>query len=291
MPAPQPAETVRASTLIDVATLRAHLDDASWHVFDCRVSRADPEAGGNADRAGPVPGARHADIDLELSGPRVPGVTGRHPLPDRAAWIARVEAWGVSPHVQVVAYDDSGGAVAARLWWMLRWIGHAAVAVLDGGWRAWVDAGFPVTQALPPDPLPTQTDYAQRAPLTRLVTADDVDGHEQILLDARDRARFRGEVEPIDPIAGHIPGARSAPSSENLDERGFFKPKEELRRRFETLFGDAAGRDIVCYCGSGITAAHNILALRHAGFDEPALYAGSWSEWINDPSRGIATGD
>jgi len=290
MPDPQPAEK-RAATLIDVATLRAHLDDPSWRIFDCRFSLADPKAGRSAYLAGHIPGALHADIDEHLSGPRVPGVTGRHPLPDRAAWIAQVEAWGISPDTQVVAYDDSGGAFAARLWWMLRWIGHAAVAVLDGGWRAWVDAGLPVTQALPPAPVPSRTDYARRAPLTRVVTADEVDGRRQLLLDARDRARFRGEVEPIDPVAGHIPSARCAPSSENLDERGFFKPTDELRRRFEALVADAAGKDVVCYCGSGITAAHNILALRHAGFDEPALYAGSWSEWINDPSRGVATGD
>ena len=288
MPDPQAR---RAETLVDVATLRAHVDDPSWRVFDCRFSLADPRAGRKAYLEGHIPGALYADIDEHLSGPRVPGVTGRHPLPDRAAWIAQVEAWGVSPDVQVVVYDDSGGAFAARLWWMLRWIGHAAVAVLDGGWRAWVDAGFPVTAVPPPPPVPSRTDYAQRAPLTRLVTADQIDGRAQIVLDARDRARFRGEIEPIDPIAGHIPGARSAPSNENLDERGLFKPKEELRRRFQALFGDAAGKDVVCYCGSGITAAHNILALRHAGFDEPALYAGSWSEWINDPSRGIATGD
>ena len=282
---------MRAETLIDAAALRAHLDDPALSIFDCRFSLADPSAGRKAYLAGHVPGARHADIDDDLSGPRVAGVTGRHPLPDRHAWIARVEAWGVSPNHQVVAYDDSGGAFAARLWWMLRSIGHAAVAVLDGGWRAWVDAGYPTTTELPPDPAPSRTDYARRRPLTRVVTADEIDGRRQALLDARDAARFRGDVEPIDPVAGHIPGARFAASSGNLDERGFFKPRDALRRRFEALLEGAPGHDVVCYCGSGITAAHNILALRHAGFDEPALYAGSWSEWINDPSRGIATGD
>src|SRR5690606_11166916 len=183
-----------------------------------------------------------------------------------------------------------GGAFAARLWWMLRWIGHSAVAVLDGGWRAWVDAGCPTATEIPQDPAPSCTDYARRRPLTRTVTADEIDAGRQALLDARDLARFRGEVEPIDPVAGHIPGARCAASSGNLDERGFFKPRDALRQRFDAILRGAPGRDVVCYCGSGITAAHNILALRHAGFDEPALYAGSWSEWINDPSRGIATG-
>jgi len=278
-------------TLIDVAALRARLDDPSIRIFDCRFSLADPSAGRKAYLAGHIPGARHADIDEDLSGPRVPGVTGRHPLPARDRWIDRVEAWGLSPLLDVVAYDDSGGAFAARLWWMLRSIGHSAVAVLDGGWRAWVSGGLPVTTAVPFDPPRSHTDYRRRRPLTRLVTADDIDARTQVLLDARDPARFRGEVEPIDPIAGHIPGARCAASSENLDERGFFKPREALRRRFDALLADAKGKDVVCYCGSGITAAHNILALRHAGFDEPLLYAGSWSEWINDPSRGIATGD
>src|SRR5690606_14879697 len=193
-----------------VPTLHAHLEDPAVRVFDCRFSLADPAAGRNAYLAGHIPGARHADIDEHLSGPRVLGVTGRHPLPDRAAWIARVEAWGVSPAIQVVAYAGSGGAFAARLWWMMRWIGHSSVAVLDGGWRAWLEAGHAVSTAVPEDGPPARTDYARRAPLTRLVTADEVNGRTQVLLDARDRARFRGDVEPIDPIAGHIPGARCA---------------------------------------------------------------------------------
>ena len=282
---------MQAETLIDVETLHAHLEDPRFRIFDCRFSLADPKAGREAYLAGHIPGARHADVDEHLSGVRVPGVTGRHPLPDRDAWIARVEAWGVSAAAQVVAYDDSGGAFAARLWWMLRSIGHSAVAVLDGGLRAWLDAGHALTTAIPEDPAPTRTDYAGRAALTRVVTADEVNGRTQVVLDARDRARFRGDVEPIDPVAGHIPDARCATSGENLDERGFFKPRDALRRRFGALLEGGAGKDVVCYCGSGITAAHNILALRHAGFEEPALYAGSWSEWINEPSRGIATGD
>src|SRR5690606_38027669 len=148
---------VHAETLIDVAALRAHLDDPALSIFDCRFSLADPAAGRKAYLAGHIPGARYADIDADLSGPRIAGVTGRHPLPARDAWIARVEAWGISPERQVVAYDDSGGAFAARLWWMLRWIGHSAVAVLDGGWRAWVDAGCPTATEMPQDPAPSRT--------------------------------------------------------------------------------------------------------------------------------------
>src|SRR5690606_21472753 len=187
----------------------------------------DPLAGRAAWRAGHIPGALHADIEADLSGPRIPGVTGRHPLPSRAAWIARVRAWGLTPRTEVAVYDDAGGAVAARMWWMLRWIGHTDVAVLDGGWQAWVAAGYPVTTAVPSFDGPVATaaaadDHADRAPLTRLVEADEIDGATQIVLDARDRRRFLGEIEPIDPIAGRIPGARSAPSSENLDADGRF---------------------------------------------------------------------
>jgi thiosulfate/3-mercaptopyruvate sulfurtransferase len=281
---------VSFQTLVPVHELSRHLDDAAWRVFDCRFSLADPAAGRNAYRSSHVPGALYADIDEDLSGPRIPGVTGRHPLPDRSEWIARVEEWGLMPHMQAVLYDDSGGAFAARMWWMLRWIGHADAAVLDGSWRAWVEAGLPVTDAAPPAPARAPSSYAERASLTRLAAADDIDGTRQRLLDARDGPRFRGEREPIDPIAGHIPGAKCAPSSENLDDRGLFVPKAALRERFERLVGRPGETNVVCYCGSGITAAHNVLALVHAGFDEPALYAGSWSEWITDSRRGIEIG-
>ncbi len=286
---------MRFRTLIAPAELARRLDDPGVRIFDCRFSLADPAAGRNAWREGHLPGALHADIDLDLSGPRIPGVTGRHPLPSRAEWIARARAWGLTPRTEVALYDDAGGAVAARMWWMLRWIGHEDVAVLDGGWQAWVSAGLPITAEIPTFAAPSADagagdDHETRAPLTRLVEADEIDGAAQIVLDARDRRRFLGEIEPIDPVAGHIPGARSAPSSENLDADGRFLPKDALRRRFARLIGERRGADVVCYCGSGITAAHNVLALVHAGFDEPRLYAGSWSEWITRPERAVETG-
>ncbi|MFS8608932.1 MAG: sulfurtransferase [Gammaproteobacteria bacterium] len=279
-------------TLVDAAEIARRLDDPGLRIFDCRFSLADPSVGRRAWREGHIPGALHADIDLDLSGPRIPGVTGRHPLPSRDAWLSRVREWGLSPRDDIVVYDDAGGAVAARMWWMMRWIGHESVAVLDGGWQAWVGAGNPVTTALP-EPRAARDDaddYANRRPLTKLIEADAIDCSTQVLLDARDRRRFLGEIEPIDPVAGHVPGARSAPSSENLGADGRFLPKEALRQRFERIIGARRGQEIVCYCGSGITAAHNVLALVHAGFDEPRLYAGSWSEWITRPERGVETG-
>ncbi|HEX7082182.1 MAG TPA: sulfurtransferase [Gammaproteobacteria bacterium] len=276
-------------TLIGVDVLAQHLDDPSWRIVDCRFSLADPNAGRSAYLASHVPGAIHADVDRHLSGPRVPGKTGRHPLPEKTQWIEQVRRFGISPATQVAAYDDSGGAFAARLWWMLRWNGHDRVAVLDGGWRAWTSRGLPVTAEVP-TPERAEGDWTGRPSLTRLVEAEHVDAARQLVLDARDRPRFRGETEPIDPVAGHIPGARCSPATANLDAQGYFKPPDELRRKFAAA-GVAGDRDVVCYCGSGITAAHNILALRVAGFDEALLYAGSWSEWITDPTRGVATGD
>lgn len=298
----------RFETLVSADTLHAHLHDPDWRVFDCRFSLDDPDAGRRAYALSHLPGALHADIDRDLSGPRVPGVTGRHPLPGRDVWMQTVREFGLTPAHQVVAYDDAGGAYAARLWWMLRWIGHAHVAVLDGGWRAWNSRGYPVSAEVPVfAPAGDRGDYAARAPLTRLIEAPSIDARRQHLLDARGPARFRGEVEPIDPVAGHIPGAVCAPAADNLDASGQFRSPAELGERFRRLIADDAGRDsgrnagrdigsdagrdVVCYCGSGITAAHNVLAMKVAGFDEPALYAGSWSEWITDPARGVATGD
>lgn len=276
------------TTLMAVAELAERLDDPATRVFDCRFSLSDPSAGRRAWQESHVPGAPHADIDRHLSARHVPGVTGRHPLPDRETWLAQVGRWGLAPQLQVVVYDDAGGVFAARMWWMLRWIGHEAVAVLDGGWRAWLAHDLPVTDVAPAPSPPTHDAYAGRRPLTRLIDADDIDGAAQLLLDAREGPRFRGETEPLDPVAGHIPGARCSPSSANLDAAGLFLSPAELRRKFAAAEGRS---DVVCYCGSGITAAHNVLAMRHAGLDEPLLYAGSWSEWITNPARGVALGE
>lgn len=270
------------SPLIQVEELAA--DTARYLVFDCRTSLADHNAGRRAYLAGHLPGALFADLEQDLSAE--PGAGGRHPLPDREDFIHQVQQWGVNADSRVVCYDDAGGAFAARLWWMFRWLGHARVQVLDGGLGAWLAADKPLSTEIP---SPSPGNFQVKAPLTRICAADDIDASSQLLLDARDGARFRGEVEPIDRIAGHIPGAVSAPFNENLDQ-GRFREPSVLNSRFAQL-GASDNSAIVCYCGSGVTAAHNILALRVAGYPEPALYPGSWSGWISDPDRPIATGE
>ncbi len=251
-------------------------------VLDCRARLGDPGAGRQAYAQGHIPGAVHADLDRDLADP--PGSNGRHPLPTRERWLATCRRWGLNDEDAVVTYDDVGGAFAARAWWMLRWLGHSNVAVLDGGLHAW--------QRIQPGPLQTESpvpapgNFSDRTPLTRTVAAAEITpGTHSTLVDARVSARFEGQEEPIDHTAGHIPGAVCLPNGDNLTADGYFKPASELHARFAGL-----SEDIICYCGSGVTAAHNILAMVSAGLPEPALYPGSWSEWIEDPSRPIATG-
>lgn len=271
------------TTLITVSELKSFLDEPGLQVFDCRFSLADAGAGRKAYQQAHIPGACFADMNHDLSSPHIPGVTGRHPLPAKDEWLKKVQQWGIDRNTQVVLYDDAGGAGAARMWWMLRWLGHGKVAVLDGGWPAWLAVGEDAVEtAIPSSPKRASDDYSDCPPLTRLYEAEQIASEKQVLLDARDEARYRGEVEPIDPVAGHIPGARCFPFTSNLEEGGHFKSKQQLAERFSNLAGD-----VVSYCGSGVTACHNILAMVHAGLPEPALYAGSWSEWITDPSRKI----
>ena len=260
--------------------------DKTRIVFDCRFSLLDKPAGQRSWEAGHIPGARFADLERDLSAPA--GKGGRHPLPDRDALAARFRAWGVNNDSQLVCYDQASGALAGRFWWLARWLGHDAVRVLDGGLDAWIAAGLPTDrEAVAPAP----GNFRPRTPLTRVASIADVigaaaPGTNRKLLDARETARYRGEQESIDPVAGHIPGAISAPFSENL-AAGRFKSPGELRARFAAL-GIDPKQEIVSYCGSGVTATHNILALKLAGFPEPALYPGSWSEWITDPARPVA---
>jgi thiosulfate/3-mercaptopyruvate sulfurtransferase len=257
--------------------------DPSCIVFDCRFSLTDKLAGRRAYDAAHIPGARFADLEQDLSA--TPGVGGRHPLPDRDQLVARLRDFGVSNDSTIVCYDQNSGAVAGRLWWLVRWLGHATVCVLDGGMDAWVAAGFATDNA---SVTPAPGDFVPATPLTRTRTAADLRDARINLLDAREAVRYRGESETIDAVAGHIPGALSAPFGDNLTD-GKFRSPADLRRRFLELDVDPT-IDTVCYCGSGITATHNILALLLAGYPEPALYPGSWSEWITDPARPIATG-
>jgi thiosulfate/3-mercaptopyruvate sulfurtransferase len=277
------------NTLISVPQLSSLLGEASVTVFDCRFALMDPAAGRKAYDAAHIPGAYFADMNRDLSTPHIPGKTGRHPLPAKADWIARVKSWGIHPDIQVVLYDDNGGASAARMWWMLQWIGHAKVAVLNGGWQAWMGTNMPVTDAVPAPRRPSTFDYASNTAGATLLSAEEVDGRKQLLLDARDPPRFRGDVEPIDPVAGHIPGAVCSPFSANLNAAGAFKSPEELRAKFNEAA--KATQPVVCYCGSGVTACHNILAMTIAGLPMPALYAGSWSDWITNPARPVAKGN
>jgi thiosulfate/3-mercaptopyruvate sulfurtransferase len=287
--------------LISVAELATALEgDPSAALLDVRWKIGGP-AGIDSYRAGHIPGAVFVDLDTALAGP--PGAGGRHPLPEAPQFEAAMRAAGVRADQPVVVCDESDGTTAARAWWLLRYFGHPHVQVLDGGFRAWQDAGRPVSTA--DDSAPAAGDFTARPdhmPLVDAAGAAEL-AASGILLDARAPARYRGETEPIDPVAGHIPGALSAPTAENVTASGQFRPPEELRARFSALgvdFGsraegaDGGGADgrepaVGAYCGSGVTAAHEVLALELAG-SPAALYVGSWSGWIADPARPVATG-
>jgi thiosulfate/3-mercaptopyruvate sulfurtransferase len=276
-------------TLIAAEQLAAHIADPSWRVFDCRHDLSQPDSGARAYRDAHIPGAQFLHLDRDLSGPQT-GNNGRHPLPDPAALAAKLAACGVANATQVVAYDDSGGMYAVRLWWLLRWLGHDDVAVLDGGLAAWRNAGYGVTAEVP---------VVQPAVFDWRLRDESVDvgfllAHLKdprvLLIDSRGADRFRGENETIDPVAGHIPGAVNRPFRNNLNSGGRFRPAEELRAEFERLLGKHPAEEVVAYCGSGVSACHNLLALEVAGFHGARLYAGSWSEWCSDRARPIATG-
>lgn len=274
-------------TLISVSQLASRLNDADVRVFDVRHDLGDFAAGRRQFEASHIAGAHFLDNETELAGPRT-GRNGRHPLPDRAALAALMAAHGVRPETLVVAYDASGGQFAAHLWWLLRWIGHDQVAVLDGGWQAWSAAGLPVESGAAPAPA-AAADVPLRAPLVEAVDANAVLANLRdpsfTLVDARAAARYRGEVEPIDPEAGRIPGALNRPYTDNLEADGRFKSPAQLREEFGAVLGGRAPGSIVHQCGSGITASANLFAMEVAGLAGSRLYPGSWSEWISDPAR------
>ncbi|MGV7208521.1 sulfurtransferase [Oxalobacteraceae bacterium A2-2] len=280
------------TTLIDAATLSQHVTDPRWVILDCRHDLLNPDAGPDAFAAGHIQNAQFANIDTDLSGPKkgADGVfRGRHPLPDRAALVEALRAWGVNDDSQVVAYDAQGGMFAARLWWLLRWIGHAGVAVLDGGLAAWQAAGLPLVTPVAPR---ARGHIAERPTLTHTVTVDQVlanlDSQACTVVDARAPDRYRGENETIDPVGGHIPGAKNRFFKDNLQADGRFKEAAQLKQEFAPLFGNPS--QAIMQCGSGVTACHNLLALEVAGLHGAALYPGSWSEWCADPARPVATG-
>jgi thiosulfate/3-mercaptopyruvate sulfurtransferase len=278
------------TTLIDTAALASQLERADVAIFDCRFELGKPAWGESEFAREHIAGAQYLHLDRDLSGPITPR-TGRHPLPDPHQFARRIAALGAGPGMQLVAYDQGNGAYAARFWWMARWIGIRQVAVLDGGLAAWRSAGLPLetsTRARPPRDLAvTLSAHAE-------VNSAALDELRQrpgtLLVDARGADRFAGLNETIDPVAGHVPGARNMPFAGNLGADGKFLPPEKLRQRWEALLGSQPPSSLIAMCGSGVTACQNLLALEHAGLGGARLYAGSWSEWIRDPRRPIATG-
>ena len=277
------------TTLVSTAELAAHLDDPAWVVFDCRHDLAKPDSGAQDYAASHIPGARFLHLDRDLSAPAT-GKNGRHPLPDPQAFMRTLGAAGVDVRKQVIAYDAQTGVYAARLWWMLRWLGHENVAVLDGGYAKWTQEGRSVTSAAPrlapaqfsgqPRAISVDADYVLRS----------IGQPGRMLIDARGPDRFRGENETLDPVGGRIRGALNRFFRDNLDANGCFKPAQDLRQGFAALLGNTPPEAVVHSCGSGVSACHNVLAMEIAGFPGSRLYPGSWSEWCSDPSRPRETG-
>jgi len=282
-------------TLIEPQELAAHLADPDWAIVDCRFELTRPEWGARAFAAGHVPHAVYADLERDLSGAVGPA-SGRHPLPAVTALAATFGRLGIDARVQVIAYDQGPGMYAARLWWLLRWLGHAEVAVLDGGFAAWERAGLPVASEAQPRPARHFSAHEQPGAhvtserIAQLVASGALRRGETLLVDARAADRFAGQNETIDPIAGHVPGARNHPFAGNLGADGRFLEPRELHRRWEATLGGGSAARAILMCGSGVSACHDLLALEVAGLPGARLYGGSWSEWIRDPAHAIARG-
>ena len=283
------------TTLIEPAELAAHLNESDWAIIDCRFDLARPDWGAQAYAAGHIPHALYAHLDQDLSAPRTPR-SGRHPLPQAHKLALTFARFGIDERVQVVAYDQGPGAFAARLWWLLRWLGHEQVAVLNGGLAAWERAGLPLARAIEPraprqfranaDPAQVVSD----SEVAQLSASGALASGRQLLIDARSADRFAGENETIDPVAGHVPGARNHPYGGNLDAHGRFLEPQALREQWAKTLRAAPAQRVISMCGSGVTACHNLLALEVAGLPGARLYAGSWSEWITDPTHPVARG-
>ncbi|MCU1735302.1 MULTISPECIES: sulfurtransferase [unclassified Pseudomonas] len=279
--------------LIAPRQLAERLGEPKLVILDCRFALEDPDYGQRSYAEGHIAGAHFADLERDLSAPVVKGVTGRHPLPQPERLIERLQQWGIDNDSDVVLYDDGPGAFAARAWWLLAWLGkRSGVYLLDGGLKAWHAAGLPLSLDLADKREGTFSGEPDSALLISAEQLRERLGDPALtLLDARALPRFRGEVEPIDPVAGHIPGAQCAAFTDNLGADGHFLPADQLKARFTKLIGARKPESLVAYCGSGVTACHNLFALSLAGYPLAPLYAGSWSEWINNPQHQIATGD
>jgi thiosulfate/3-mercaptopyruvate sulfurtransferase len=283
-------ETKSYTTLIEPPELAAAIENPAMQrnvaILDCRWDIARPEWGDAAYAESHVPGAFFASMDRDLADPIGP-TTGRHPLPNIERFVEKLGRWGIDDQTQVVAYDQGNGAAASRLWWLLRWLGHAKVAVLNGGFAAWTAAGLPTTKEAPPREPRVFTPRVQ--PGTVLSSSDVERSSPSLIVDARVADRFAGRNETIDPVAGHIPGARNHPFARNLDSNAKFLSSAELRQRWQETLSGHAPENVIAMCGSGVTACHNLLALEVAGLSGARLYAGSWSEWIKDPKRPVET--
>ncbi|NKB37376.1 MAG: sulfurtransferase [Gammaproteobacteria bacterium] len=273
------------NTLISETQLFENLENPDWIVIDCRYDLANVTAGHHSYLESHIPGSIYADLHKHLAG-ETTSDSGRHPLPDEARLIEVFSSFGIDADKQVVAYDGASRAFAARLWWLLRYMGHTRVAVLDGGWQAWLAQNRP-SQAGDTETSPAK--FSGRARSDRVIMLDQV-AQSELLVDSREAARYRGEVEPVDPVAGHIPGARNYCFQNNLTADSRFLTAHELKKQFKQLFSGTEPEKVVFYCGSGVTACHNLLAMAHAGLPEAILYAGSWSEWCRSGERPVATG-
>ena len=275
------------STVVSTEQLAQHVNDPAWVVIDCRFTLTNTEAGRAAYAQGHIPGARYAHLDQDLAGPKN-GSNGRHPLPEAQVFAQTLGAWGIDADTQVVVYDDSFGAIAVRLWWMLRWMGHDAVALLDGGLPKWQRE-----QRLLKADLPQVTPKVFKAQVRPHMVVDTdavLRPTSALIVDARAEMRFIGEIEPMDPVAGHVPGAKNLPFDDNLAMDGTLLPAAELRALYTELLDGKAPEQVIHMCGSGVTTCHNLLAMEIAGLTGGKLYAGSWSEWVADPSRPVAKG-
>jgi thiosulfate/3-mercaptopyruvate sulfurtransferase len=273
-------------TLISASTLHQHLDDPDWVIVDCRFSLANPTQGKTHYQHGHIKNARYANLETHLSSELLPG-RGRHPLPDDRVLSQQLGLWGISHQTQVVAYDEGNGVFAARLWWLLRWLGHEKVAVLDGGLKSW-EKQFDLVTTLPQITAQTFKPRVNRALWLSAIEVQNAIAQKSIcLIDARTSTRYYGEIEPIDKVAGHIPSALNRPFQLNLDPDELFLPPKQLKADFSVLLGHFTPEHVVHYCGSGVTACHNLLAMTYAGLMQSKLYAGSWSEWICNPNRSV----
>ena len=278
-------------TIISVDDLNQNINNKDWFIFDCRFLLKDPNGGLNKFNQGHIPNAQFADMDKDLASP-MSKTSGRHPLPDPSQFIEKLRNWGVNNNSQIICYDDISGAFAARMWWLLNWVGHKNVAVLDGGLEKWTAQG-----------LPLETEVTQRSPgkfsgepnkemwVDVNFVKQQLEQRNIQLLDARSSERFTAIDQKTDPVPGHVPGAVNYPFAGNLNQQGVFLSANELSKRFATVFAEYQQDQIISMCGSGVTACHNLLSMNIAGFPTPRLYVGSWSEWIKDPDRGVATGE